>query len=98
MKLQDNAGYLRRQLQALGYDTLNSQTQIIPVVIGKSNVTLEMSQRLLEEGVLVTAIRPPTVAEDTCRLRVSITAIHTKADIDFALEAFHKTGHSLGII
>ena len=98
LKLQENANYLRQQLQALGYNTLNSQTQIIPVVIGKTTDTLEMSQRLLEEGVLVTAIRPPTVPEDTCRLRVTVMATHSREDLDFAWEAFRKVGHSLGII
>ncbi len=98
LKLQENAHYLRQQLQALGYNTLNSQTQIIPVVIGKTTDTLEVSQRLLEEGVLVTAIRPPTVPEDTCRLRVTVMATHSREDLDFAWEAFRKVGHSLGII
>ncbi|MDP6495928.1 MAG: 8-amino-7-oxononanoate synthase, partial [Dehalococcoidia bacterium] len=59
-KVQENAAYLRQGLNRLGYDTLNSQTQIIPVVVGEAGPALEMARLLLDEGVLATAIRPPT--------------------------------------
>ena len=98
LKVQENASYLRCQLNRLGYNTLNSQTQIIPVVIGDAARTLEMSHLLLKEGVLATAIRPPTVPEGTCRIRVTVMATHTREDLDFAVRAFEKAGRRLGII
>lgn len=98
VRVQQNANYLRLRLNRLGYNTLNSQTQIIPVVIGDRVKTLEMSRLLLEEGVLATSIRPPTVAEGTCRIRTTVTAGHTEEDLDFAVRAFEKSGHRLGII
>jgi 7-keto-8-aminopelargonate synthetase-like enzyme len=85
-------------LNRFGYNTLNSQTQIIPVVIGDASRTLEMSRLLLREGVFATPIRPPTVPEGTCRIRITVMASHTREDLDFAAGAFEKAGRSLGII
>ena len=89
-RLQNNAEYLRNQLTLLGYDTLNSQTHIIPVLVGEATVALEMSRRLLAEGVLAVAIRPPTVPAGKSRIRVTVMANHSRDDLDFALEAFRK--------
>lgn len=89
-KVQENAEYLRSGLNSLGFDTLNSQTQIIPVLIGDAGSTIEMSRLLLEEGILATPIRPPTVPEGTCRIRTTVMATHTRQDLDFALEAFAR--------
>ena len=98
LKLQKNASYLREKLRELGYDVLRSQTQILPVMIGESALACEMSSLLLKEGVLATAIRPPTVPEGTSRIRVTVMATHTLQDLDFALETFEKVGHHLRII
>ncbi len=88
--LQARADYLRSGLHRLGFDTLDSQTQIVPVVIGDPAPTVEMARRLLEEGVLVSALRPPTVPRGTSRLRLSVMADHTTEDLDFALAAIEK--------
>jgi 7-keto-8-aminopelargonate synthetase-like enzyme len=98
VKVQENGRYLRSQLNRLGYNTLNSKTQIIPVVIGDASRTLEMSRLLLKEGVFSTPIRPPTVPEGTCRIRITVMATHTREDLDFAVKAFERTGHTLGVI
>jgi len=97
-KVQDNACYLREGLKQLGFDTRNSETQIIPVVVGEAARTLEMSRLLLNEGVLATAVRPPTVPEGTCRIRTTVMATHTRNDLDFALHVFEKIGRKLGLI
>ena len=89
-RLQNNARYFRQQLNLSGYDTLNSQTQIIPILVGDATLALEMSHRLLVEGVLAVAIRPPTVPPGKSRIRVTVMANHTKEDLDFALDAFRK--------
>jgi len=98
IKLQQNAGYLRRGLQQMGYDTLNSETQIIPIVVGEAQAALDMSAYLLAEGVLATPIRPPTVPAGSCRTRVTVMATHTQQDLDFALRVFKNAGQRLGII
>ena len=65
----------------------DSITAIHPIVIGSADAAMEASRRLLERGILVPAIRPPTVPEGTSRLRVSLSAAHADADIDDLVEA-----------
>ncbi len=67
------AGLLRETLNKHGLNTLNSQTQIIPLLIGDEETTMELSQQLLEKGIFIQGIRPPTVPEGMCRLRISLT-------------------------
>jgi 8-amino-7-oxononanoate synthase len=85
--LLDNADYLRGGLNKLGFDTLNSSTPIIPILVKDSVKAVEMSKRLLEQGIFVQAIRPPTVPVNTARLRVTVMATHTKDDLDKFLHA-----------
>lgn len=81
-KLKDNADYLRENLKNLGLNTGSSTSHIIPVIIGDNKKTLEISRKLFEKGFLVVAIRPPTVARETSRLRISLQCDHTKEQID----------------
>jgi 8-amino-7-oxononanoate synthase len=73
---------LRRGLRGLGCAVWNSRCQIIPVIIGDARRTVALARRLEEEGVLVPAIRPPSVTEGTSRLRISLTSGHTRADVE----------------
>jgi 8-amino-7-oxononanoate synthase len=97
-RLWTNVHYLRDGLNHLGFDTLKSEAHIIPVLIGEPEETMEMDRRLLEKRVFVQGIRPPTVPEGQCRLRVTVMATHTREDINFALERFEKVGKELGLI
>lgn len=71
----------------LGLPLMPSDTPIQPILIGSSEQALLLSQQLAEAGILVTAIRPPTVPVDTARLRVTFSAAHTSADVDTLLAA-----------
>jgi 8-amino-7-oxononanoate synthase len=82
--LQANAEYLRSLLHEGGIDTLNSRSQIIPVVIGDNAKTLRVAKRLHEQGVIAAAIRPPTVPAGTARLRLSVTLAHHVDDLERA--------------
>ena len=73
-----------------GIDTMNSKSQIIPIVIGDNQKTLNIAERLSKEGIIVGAIRPPTVPEGSARLRVSISLAHTEEDLIFAAEKIIK--------
>ncbi len=97
-RLWKNVHYLREGLNHLGFDTMKSQAHIIPVLTGEPKITMEMDRRLLETGVFVQGIRPPTVPEGKCRLRVTVMATHTRKDLDFALEQFEKVGKEQGMI
>jgi 8-amino-7-oxononanoate synthase len=77
-------------LNKLGYDTLNSETQIIPVLIGDTENALRIGNYLLRKKIFAPAIRPPTVPHGKCRIRLSVTAAHTDEDIDRALESLNK--------
>ncbi len=86
-KLQDNADYLRAQLEGMGFDTMNSSTAIIPILVKDPSRAMVMSKRLLEQGIFAQAIRPPTVPVATARLRLTVTATHTQDDLDQLLNA-----------
>ncbi len=72
------AARFRLKLQAAGFDTLDSETQIIPVLVGDNQKSLEFAARLRQAGLLVVAIRPPTVPPGGARLRVSLSAAHAE--------------------
>ncbi len=83
-ELLRRAATFRKRLQEAGLNTLNSESQIIPVLIGENAGTLAVAQRLKSRGILAVAIRPPTVPEGTARLRLSVTMDHTDSDLERA--------------
>ena len=86
-KLQESSDYLRAQLQVMGFDTMNSSTPIIPILVKDASQAKAMSKRLLEQGIFVQAIRPPTVPMGTARLRLTVMATHTQDDLERLLNA-----------
>ncbi|MCP4411765.1 MAG: 8-amino-7-oxononanoate synthase [Gammaproteobacteria bacterium] len=86
--LKENATYLRKALTDLGYNTGLSSTQIIPYIIGSDTKTIKLATWLENNNVLATAIRPPTVPEDTARIRLAMSSEHTREQIDRLIELF----------
>ncbi|MEW6473393.1 MAG: 8-amino-7-oxononanoate synthase [Actinomycetota bacterium] len=82
------AGRLATGLRAAGYEVPDPAAAVLPVVIGEPEAAVALSTRLLDAGVLVTAIRPPSVPPGTSRLRATVMATHTDAEIDRAAAAF----------
>jgi len=82
------AGEIRSLLQKLGFDTGQSSTQIIPVILGKNSLVLDAREKLIAEGIFTGAIRPPTVPENTARLRLSIRADMGEYEIDRVKKSF----------
>ncbi len=78
--------WLRGELDAKGFNTGGSTTQILPVILGDNDRALKVSRQLLENDILAVAIRPPTVPKDTARIRLSINAAHTDSDVELLLE------------
>ncbi len=97
-RLWDNARYFKGEMQRLGFDIGHSQTPITPVMLGEAKLAQEFSRRLYEEGVFGTAIGYPTVPRGRARIRVMISAAHSKDDLDKGLAAFEKVGKELGVI
>jgi glycine C-acetyltransferase len=96
--LWDNTRYFKHGLTLAGCNTGNSETPITPVIVGEARLAHELSRALFEEGVLATGIGFPTVPKGKARVRTIVTATHTKAELDRALEAFRKVGKRLGIL
>lgn len=96
--LWEKTWYLKKGLDSLGFDTMGSESPIIPVLIGDAAKTMEFSRRLMDEGIFVSGIRPPTVPEGKSRLRVTVMATHSYEDLDRATEAFSKAGKGLCLI
>ena len=97
-KLWDNARYFKENMKKLGFDLGVSETPITPVMLYDAKVATEFSKRLLEEDVFAQAIGYPTVPKGKARIRVMISAVHTKEDLDFAIEKFEKVGKELNVI
>ncbi|MEY4581956.1 MAG: hypothetical protein RL701_6659 [Pseudomonadota bacterium] len=89
-RLKQHSLRLRAGLSELGYHVLPGDSHIIPVLLGQPGLASEFSQALLERGVFVHGIRPPTVPPGTSRLRIAAMASHTPEHIDFALEKFRE--------
>jgi glycine C-acetyltransferase len=96
--LRQNSRYFREQLLTSGFKPLPGETPIIPVILGETARAIEMSRQLLEEGVFVTGFGYPVVPQGQARIRCQISAAHTKADLDQALEAIRKVGRRLAIV
>lgn len=97
-QLWENTRYLKTALRGIGFDTMDSQTPIIPILLKESNTAVEFSNRLLSEGILISAIRPPTVPANTARLRLTVMATHTRQDLDFVLQQLKQIGRKLCLI
>ena len=96
-KVVENAAAVREALNKEGFDTLKSSTQIIPVVIGDAGKTMAISRKLLAKGLFVQGIRPPSVPENSSRLRLTVTAGHTDADIEFAIKTLKEVLREEGL-
>ena len=97
-KLWDNTRYFKQGLGSAGFNTGVSETPITPVIVGEARTAHAFSAALFEEGVLATGIGFPTVAEGKARVRTIVTATHTRAELDRALEVFARVGKRLGIL
>lgn len=97
-KLWHNAGFFKRELAALGFDTGHSATPIVPVMLGEAPLAQQFSRRLFEAGVFAMAIGFPTVPQGKARIRVMNSAAHSQGDLEHALAAFQSVGKTLGVI
>jgi len=97
-KLWENTRYFKGEMKKLGFDTGQSVTPITPVMLGEAPLAMEFSRRLFEEGVFAMALGYPTVPKGAARIRVMVSAMLEKDDLDFGLEKFEKVGKELGVI
>ena len=89
-KLNQHINQFKQGASELGITLMPSDTAIQPIMIGNTEQAIKISEQLRKSGILVTAIRPPTVPEDTARLRVTFSAKHTEEDVDILLETLNS--------
>lgn len=88
--LRDLIQIFRSSASQLGLKLMPSQTAIQPILIGENAQALAISQELEQRGILITAIRPPTVPAHTARLRITLSALHTQQQLEFLLDALNQ--------
>jgi len=97
-RLWEHTDYMKREFSTMGFDTGESETPVIPLVVGEDMTAFKMTFRLQEEGVFANPVVSPGVPEGRALMRTSYMATHTRDHLDRALDAFRKVGRELGII
>ena len=96
--VKENADYFRDGAKKLGFNVLEGEHPIVPVMLGDAKLTQEVSKKLLEKGLFVVGLWFPVVPEGTARLRFQLSAAHTREQIDHALQILSEVGHELSIL
>jgi glycine C-acetyltransferase len=96
-KLEENTKYFREQITKAGLNIKPGAHPIVPIMIGDAALSQKMAARLLEKGIYVIGFFYPVVPKGTARIRVQISAAHTKEDLDFAVKAFKEVKEEMGI-
>ncbi|APG65712.1 glycine C-acetyltransferase [Tenacibaculum todarodis] len=97
-KLEWNTNYFRTEMEKAGFDLVGADAAIVPVMLYDAKLSQEMANKLLEEGIYVIGFFFPVVPKEKARIRVQLSAAHTKEHIDKAVKAFVKVGKELNII
>jgi glycine C-acetyltransferase len=97
-KLMGNTRYFREKLSKVGYDLLEGQTAIVPVMLYDARLANELANAMLEEGIYVIGFSYPVVPQGQARIRVQISAAHEREHLDRAVAAFETVGRKLGVI
>ena len=96
-KVHENVEYFRNGISKLGFDVLEGDSAIVPVMLYDAKVTGEFAQRMLEKGVYVVAFSYPVVPQGKARIRTQISAGHSKEDLDFAIKCFAEVKAEMGL-
>jgi 8-amino-7-oxononanoate synthase len=97
-RLWENTAYMKSEFSAMGFDTGESASPVIPLVVGDNMAAFKITMRLQEEGVFANTVVSPAVPEGRAMIRTSYMATHTRDHLDRALEAFRKIGREFGVI
>jgi glycine C-acetyltransferase len=97
-KLRESTQVFRDRLRGLGFNPLDGEAAIVPIILGETAFAIEFSRRLLDRGVFVTGFGYPVVPEGTARVRVQMSAAIEPEHVERALEAFEQVGRELGLI
>lgn len=96
-KVHENAAYFRSKIKDVGFDIIESDHPIVAIMLYDAKVATAFAARMLELGVYVVGFCYPVVPKDKARIRVQVSAAHTKEDLDFAIDCFRKVKEEMGI-
>ena len=97
-KLQENTAYFKKGMIAAGFDIVDGDSAIVPVMLYDAKLSQEMANKLLEKGIYVIGFFYPVVPKDKARIRVQLSAAHSKEHLDAAITAFIEVGKELKIV
>lgn len=97
-QLRANTAFFQENMRASGFNLGQTKTPITPIMIGEARTAKDFSHRLFEEGVFAQAIGFPTVPPGKARIRVMVSAVHSRDDLAHAVELFTRVGKSLGVV
>ncbi len=97
-KLEANTRRFREGMSAAGFQIRPGEHAIVPIMLGEARLAVEFASKLLDEGIYVIGFSYPVVPKGQARIRVQLSAGHSEADVDRAIDAFTKVGKSLGVI
>ena len=97
-KLEDNTNYFRKEMEKAGFDLVGADAAIVPVMLYDAKLSQDMANLLLNEGIYVIGFFYPVVPKDKARIRVQLSAAHTKEHLNKAINAFIKVGKKLNVI
>ena len=97
-KLEENTNYFRKEMEKAGFDLVGADAAIVPVMLYDAKLSQDMANLLLDEGIYVIGFFYPVVPKDKARIRVQLSAAHTKDHLNKAINAFIKVGKKLNVI
>lgn len=97
-KLESNTAYFKKGMMDAGFDIIDGDSAIVPVMLYDAKLSQQMADQLLEEGIYVIGFFYPVVPKEKARIRVQLSAAHEKEHLDKAIEAFKKVGKKLNVI
>jgi glycine C-acetyltransferase len=97
-KVQANTAFFKKSMQDLGFDIMDGESAIVPVMLYDAKLSQQMADLLLEEGIYVIGFFYPVVPKEKARIRVQLSAAHSQEHLEKAIAAFEKIGKKLGVI
>lgn len=97
-QLQENTAYFKKHIKDAGFDIIDGESAIVPVMLYDAKLAQQMAAALLEEGIYVIGFFYPVVPKEKARIRVQLSAAHTKVHLDQAVKAFVKIGKKMNVI
>jgi len=98
LQLAENTTYFRRRMTAAGFDIIRGEHPIVPVMTGEASIAQQLAGKLMEHGVYVTAFSFPVVPKGLARVRTQMSAAHSRAQLDKAIDAFITVGRQIALI